>query len=249
MQNTTRELTISLIMYAVRFGLVIAVIKAGLIALQHGNFQEILQGSILYFFIATFVAVPLFFYKKERQRSGIVMDQIILLCMAMTVIGGMIHDQIAVRVSPEYYTTGHFPIPGVENETLLALIWGFLGTWWFGAGLGILVAFVACTGERPVFSPQQIARLIVLPLLGIEAVSWLMAILGYFLTQQNIIGLEMGGYANLVPKDRHASFMADWWANGTAYSLLLVGCILLCRHIWQSRQQPAISTAVSSDNK
>jgi hypothetical protein len=220
------------IAYAIRFGLCVSLVKGALSFLRSG--AHVIQDIVFHFLLSAVVAIPLFFYKKARERAGIVMDQIVLLCMGMIVAGGMLHDQIAFRVSPEYYHIGHFPISAVKNETLLALIWGFLGTWWFGAGLGIILAITACAGERPHFPREQIFRISIGPLVAIEVLAWLMAAIGYFLTQQEMI--DIGGYAVLIPKSKHPAFMADWWANGTAYSLLIVGCVLLGHYIWQQRQ-------------
>lgn len=236
----THWLNKNLLTYAFRFGLIVAFAKGLLRFSQHGAIHEMLWDMALYFAIAAILAIPLFFFKQERTRSGVVMDQIVLLCIGIVVACGMLHDQVAVRVSPEYFTIGHFPISGIHDETLLALVWGVMGTWWLGAGLGMILAMVACAGEQPKFPPSRILQLIILPLLIIEIISWLMATIGFYLTKQGIIGLAAGGYAHLVPQAKHAFFMANWWANGTAYSLVSIGCILLCRQVWQYRTSTAI---------
>jgi hypothetical protein len=223
--------------YAMRFGLTVGFAKGLLSFLQQRQGLGLLLDMCLYFLIAAVIAIPLYFYKQERKRCGKIMDHIVMLCMGVIVTGGILHDQISVRVSPEYYHIGHFPIPGIQDATLLAVVWGILGTWWFGAGLGMVLATIACTGERAPYPLSKLIRISLFPLIAIEIASWLMGAIGFWLTRQNLISI--GGYSNLVTKAHHPAFMADWWANGTAYTLLLIGCIFLSRYIWRYRQTNA----------
>jgi len=45
---------------------------------------------------------------------------------------GLVHDQVTVRVSLEYFTIGHPQLITTSSPTLLALFWGAAATWWVG---------------------------------------------------------------------------------------------------------------------
>ena len=66
--------------------------------------------------------------------------RIILLGLVSAVGYGLLHDQVTVRISLEYFTIGHPPLVPTEDPTLLALAWGVVATWWVGLPLGGLLA-------------------------------------------------------------------------------------------------------------
>ena len=63
--------------------------------------------------------------------------KIVSLCVAATCLYGVIHDQITIRISPEYFTLAHPAFFPTSNRTLLALCWGIAATWWIGAAFGL----------------------------------------------------------------------------------------------------------------
>jgi hypothetical protein len=223
--------------YILCFGLAIALGKLCLEIAWHGFSTGLVALFPLYYGAGALAALPLWFYRQARQRHGERMDRVMLGCTGLAVLFGVLHDQAALRVSTEYFTIGHFPIAGIASPTLLAALWGFLGTWWLGAGLGMLLALVAYGGEKPVF-PVGLPLLKngLVYLLGLEVFSWLMGWLGYMLAQAGLFPLP-GEYAQLVPTARQPLFMADWWANGTAYLGVLAGMAGLSRHIVKARSQ------------
>jgi hypothetical protein len=72
--------------------------------------------------------------------------RIILLCILAAVVYGILHDQVTARVCVEYFTVGHPPIFHTESPTLLAIVWGFVATWWVGlAASGVTLQI--CNGR------------------------------------------------------------------------------------------------------
>ncbi len=235
------SLTKNSLYYALKFALLISALKLILLFVSSTPLDTIYYQALTYFALSFLVALPLYIYKAEwtskTQQHQKEMQAITLTIMGLIVLGGLLHDQIAVRLSPAYYDIGHFPINGVENKTLLALIWGFLGTWWFGAIIGIILSYVCFSGSRPVYPYKQLLVPILKVLITIECMSWFMAGVGYYLTKQTIITLNGSGYEHLVLKQEHPAFMADWFANGTAYLLISIATIYLIQHIIKNREK------------
>jgi len=65
---------------------------------------------------------------------------VVLLAVGASVLYGILHDQITVRVCLEYFTIGHPRIIESESPTLLAFAWGVVATWWMGVLLGLPLA-------------------------------------------------------------------------------------------------------------
>jgi hypothetical protein len=82
---------------------------------------------------------------------------ILLLAIGAAIAYGLVHDQVTIRVCPEYFTVAHAKIVESENLTVIALAWGFRATWWMGAALGLLLAVGARAGSEPRLRAQQLA--------------------------------------------------------------------------------------------
>ena len=71
---------------------------------------------------------------------------------------GVIHDQITVRICPEYLTEWHPPIIASTDPNTVALAWGVVATWWFGLILGAGLAFFTTVGSWPVAPWKWVVR-------------------------------------------------------------------------------------------
>ncbi|MEO6593213.1 MAG: hypothetical protein ABIP94_00500 [Planctomycetota bacterium] len=169
--------------------------------------------------------------------------RIIALCVLAAVTYGILHDQVTVRVCVEYFTIGHPRVFDTESATLLAIGWGVLATWWVGLLLGLLLAFAARRGRRPVRSACSLVRPILFLLLCMAAGSLLAGALGYVLANNAVVVL-LGPLASSVPHERHAAFLADLWAHSASYFVGIVGGLVLCNRVWRSRSALATSTTV-----
>ncbi|MFZ9880675.1 MAG: hypothetical protein ACO3QC_04660 [Phycisphaerales bacterium] len=87
--------------------------------------------------------------------------RIVLAITALAISYGIAHDQVTVRIAPEYFTVLHPKIIESTSPTMLAFAWGFAATWWMGAGLGALVAVACRAGRRPKFALRDVSRLLV----------------------------------------------------------------------------------------
>lgn len=147
-----------------------------------------------------------------------------LLCVVAAVVYGVLHDQVTVRVCPEYFTVYHPRLIDTDSLTMIALAWGVAATWWMGAALGIPVAICARAGRNPAFSARQLLRPIG-TLLLVMAVSALTA------------GLI--GYHRATPAD--ARFNADYYAHLTSYRVGGVGGLALCLWLLYTRWRKRVA--------
>jgi hypothetical protein len=180
--------------------------------------------------------------------------KIFALCIVAAVIYGIIHDQFTARICVEYFSVFHPPVFGTQSPTLLGLGWGIIATWWVGAFLGILLAVSARAGVRKKVDAGELVYPI-LKLLFTMAVSAAVAgLIGFILAQRGTIA-PPDWVASILPPDRHARFMADWWAHNTSYLAGFLGGIVLCiltirkRYLKGNRDSLELNTAGAlSDN-
>lgn len=160
---------------------------------------------------------------------------IVLLCVALAVAYGIVHDQVTARICVEYFTIGHAPIFGTDDPTLLGLGWGVVATWWVGAGLGVLLALAARWGRGPKRDARSLVRPI-FALLAIMATAALAAgVCGYLLGRQGRVWL-VEPIASRVPDERHARYLADLWAHSASYLVGFAGGLVLIARVWRGRQ-------------
>ena len=137
---------------------------------------------------------------------------IIALCIFSAVIYGILHDQITARVSVEYFTIGHPPVFPTRSPTLLGLGWGIIATWWVGLLLGVPLSIAARAGPRLKRGLRSLVRPIVLLLLVMGFCALLAGVIGYCLGVAEIVTL-IEPETTLVPKARHARFLAAIWSH------------------------------------
>lgn len=141
-----------------------------------------------------------------------------LICVAGAVCYGILHDQITVRIYPEYFTVFHPHLIDTPSLTVLAIAWGVAATWWVGAVLGIPVAFCACVGRNPALSARRLLLPIGLLLFVMGVSACCAGLIGYFLSPHS--------------PDR---FNADHYAHSASYFVGEVGGITLCLWILFTR--------------
>jgi membrane associated rhomboid family serine protease len=149
-----------------------------------------------------------------------------LLCVVAAVAYGIIHDQITARVCVEYFSVAHPTILPFSSPTLLGLQWGVLATWWVGATLGVLLAAAARAGSRPKLTARNLRYPVCILLMLMGLLSLASGALGYVLAKHGIISLQ-GWLSTAIPPDKHARFMADWWAHSASYLTGVIGGMVL----------------------
>jgi hypothetical protein len=159
--------------------------------------------------------------------------QMLQLGIVAEVLYGMLQDQVSVRLCKEYFTLGHPPIPGVEDPTLLGLLWGFLGAWWGGALLGALAGFSARLGSAPKLDVRALFLPVGLLLLAQAGVTftwgWLAA------RQVDQPGFQLGEpWLSGIPAEQHARFYLVACMHQGTYLSAAVGGVLVCLWLgWQ----------------
>ena len=156
--------------------------------------------------------------------------KIITLCVVAAVVYGILHDQVTARVCVEYFTIGHDPIFDTESPTLLAIGWGIKATWRMGVLLGLPVALACRLGSPPRFTARQLVRPLAILLLVMAIGALLSGIAGYRAAKAGDIHLD-GGLASLIAPEKHAAFLADFWAHSASYTLGFVGSLVVIFYV------------------
>ena len=159
---------------------------------------------------------------------------IVLFSIAAAVFYGIAHDQVTARVCLEYFTIGHPPVFKTTSPTLLALGWGVLATWWVGLPLGVCLACSSRLGTWPRLSVRELVRptLVLLLVMGLAAVflGWR----GFVRAEAGTVRLPPALFA-AVPPEKHAAFIADWFAHTASYAVGGLGGLSLC--LWTLRKR------------
>lgn len=174
-----------------------------------------------------------------RRIDRVECAKIVALVTLAAIVYGVVHDQVTVRICPEYFTLGHPPVFATRNPTLLALGWGVIATWWMGLGLGLFVMIAAQWGAWPRLSAAALVRPLLVVLAGM-AICALLA--GYQ-------GARVGGYEwlfdwniSFIPEPARAGFVIDFYAHVASYSSSVIGGILLIVWILRRRRRAAAGT-------
>ena len=81
----------------------------------------------------------------EMQRFlTIVFGSTLLSCLL-----GVCLDLVTANVAVEYFTVHHPQVLSTENPIVLALLWGVIASWWFGAVAGAIVALINYRRQQP----------------------------------------------------------------------------------------------------
>lgn len=181
---------------------------------------------------------------RQPESVGQVLG-IAALCVGAAVLYGILHDQITVRICPEYFTIGHPPIIKTKSLTLLAAGWGVIATWW----MGIILAFPMIVAARAGRLPKRDVRSLLRPvgqLLAVMAAGALICgIAGYLLGRDGTFVLD-GPTAGLIPTEMHPRFLADLWAHTASYAVGFFGGLFVIARVLWSRRQLAVADALAS---
>jgi len=160
--------------------------------------------------------------------------KIILTSLVAAVLYGIVHDQVTVRICIEYFSVFHPPIFSTDSPTLLALGWGVVATWWMGAFLGCLLAIAARGGSRTTVTWNELVLPIAKFLVTMGVLAAVAGLVGFVLSSRGTI-TPPEWVAFVLPRARHARFMADWWAHNASYFVGVFGGIALCIMTFRKR--------------
>jgi hypothetical protein len=173
------------------------------------------------------------------------MLKIVALCVAASVLYGILHDQVTARICVEYFTIGHPPVFNTESPTLLAFGWGVIATWWVGVLLGVPTALVAQLGPWPPITARTLVKPVALLMLVSACLAFGSGLLAYRSARQDSLQL-WEPLASRVPAENHAAFLADAAAHSISYSAGAIGGGMimiwtLLRRLRMSREQDVTS--------
>ncbi|MFZ0213449.1 MAG: hypothetical protein WBE20_14595 [Candidatus Acidiferrales bacterium] len=165
--------------------------------------------------------------------------KIILLSVAAAIGYGVAHDQVTIRVCPEYFTLAHAPLFHSGSLTLVALGWGVVATWWAGLAIGIALAIAARAGPLQKFTWRHFLRPIALLLIVMAVVAALAGFAGWWLSTTGRIA-DLQAWATMLPFEQQSAFMGDVWAHASSYLTGSIGGLLLIvSTLWRRVSAPA----------
>ena len=161
-----------------------------------------------------------------------------LLGIGMMVGYAVVQDQLSARLCPEYFTVFHNPIPGLSDPTLLGLAWGFLGSWWGGAILGIAAGIASTVGTDPPLPVRQLVR----PMLLLMATVGIVAAITGFSAHRHAEFFQMEPsptIAGMVPQERRHWLFVVACYHFAAYATAILGSVVVCVWIGSTRRRLA----------
>lgn len=161
---------------------------------------------------------------ESRQASFTLLLQVWVL----VAFYAMLHDQYVIRIAPEHFTVYHRPLWGIQNHTLLAATWGFLGSLAPGLLLGLGCLMAARAGGWPKLSARIVLRGVALVLAATELCS----------ATAGIIVFRRG--SGLFPADWYVeaslpllvtqTIQITCYLVGACFAALLFVCLIALRH-------------------
>ncbi|MFZ1741328.1 MAG: hypothetical protein WAT93_00650 [Pontixanthobacter sp.] len=152
--------------------------------------------------------------------------RIVLFAVFAAVIYGILHDLVTAHLSLEYFTIAHPPLPLPQTSLAMALAWGVIATWWFGAILGIALGFAAQIGKAPKIDFAELKRPIILLMVASGVCAALAMVIGALLFQLGVIWVGPM-LENAIPSEKHQAFLAAAWAHSASYLIGGIGGLFL----------------------
>jgi hypothetical protein len=161
--------------------------------------------------------------------------RIVVLCVVASILYGVAHDQVTIRICLEYFTVFHPPLAVGHDPTTLALAWGVVATWWMGAMLGLALAACSRWGSPPRLAWRDHVRGVCVVLLATALLATAAGVVGHRLARAGSVYVP-APWAERIPAEKHVAFLTDLWAHNAAYLSSALGGLVLCaRALWRRR--------------
>jgi hypothetical protein len=157
---------------------------------------------------------------------GVESLKIILLAIVAAIAYGIVHDQITIRVCPEYFTVAHPRILRTSSLTLIALAWGVVATWWAGLAAGIVLAISARAGLPEKLTWRAFVRPALVLLLIMGACATVAGFVGHWMASTGRIP-SIQAWGNMLPVEKQPAFMADLFTHAFSYLTGAVGSVIV----------------------
>ncbi|MGL4941854.1 MAG: hypothetical protein ACRC46_01525 [Thermoguttaceae bacterium] len=169
--------------------------------------------------------------------------KIVFFCVAAACVYGWSHDLVTAHICREYFLPPAHPvIIQTDSPLVLALVWGFVATWWFGLLLGVPLAIACRFGRKQPLTLAHVVRPVVCLLVVVYIAAMLLGCVGYVSGRLGWVWL-LPPLADAVAPERHAAFLFDMWAHESAYILGGIGGLILVARCWCARGRCNIPTA------
>ena len=166
------------------------------------------------------------------------MFAIAILSTLLTIAYGVLHDQVTIRICPEYFTVFHPHLIDTDSLIVLAAAWGVVATWWVGLPFGLALGLAATMGARPKRSVGHVVSSVAIALGFTAGAAALAGMLGFIAASTRNV-FVVGPLAGEIPTSHHAPFIAVLWTHLASYGIGgLAGAVLVVR-TWKSRRIPA----------
>jgi len=93
--------------------------------------------------------------------------RIVLEAVALSIAYGIAHDLVTAHLWVEYFTVHHAHLIDSDSPIAMALLWGFLATFWVGLFAGALLVVCNRFGTWPRISIVRMRKLMVRGMIGL----------------------------------------------------------------------------------
>lgn len=153
--------------------------------------------------------------------------RIILLAIAGAVAYGLVHNQITIRLSYEYFSIAHPRWLDSDDPTRLALFWGVIATWWAGAIGGVVLAAACRVGPLPKLGARDLLRPLGVGLIAMGASAFLAVVGAAALLPTSLVtSFFPAEVLEAVPSAQHRGLLTAAAAHNASY---LAGAVVV---IW-----------------
>jgi hypothetical protein len=152
--------------------------------------------------------------------------KIIVLAMGAAMVYGVVHDQITIRICPEYFTVAHPHIFNTASLTLIALGWGVVATWWAGLAAGVAFAVAARAGATENFTWRKLLRPIVVLFIVMAACAAAAGFAGHWMAATGQFP-SLQAWAEMLPVEKQPAFMADVFTHAFSYLVGSMGSVVI----------------------
>ncbi len=162
-----------------------------------------------------------FFYNGEMGSAAAESGKIIVGTILLAVVYGIAHDMVTAHVDVRYFTVYHPHLVDSESPVVMALLWGFVATWWMGLIIGGILALATQAASAPRLSAK-----VVLKRLAVGSIGVYLAAMGTLLMASTFIV----GPVQVNGETLDSSIMAILMTHNVSY--FLSGIVALSIAVW-----------------
>lgn len=163
------------------------------------------------------------------EPAKIVLRALLIFCGYGAVFG-----LVTSWLSPEAYTLARPPAFGDLPPPALGALWGLFDFLTCSAAIGIGTAFAAYVGDRPAVKAFFFTKPFLLVLVIVVIAALFGGGFGYWAAKSGNYEV-VGNLEHAMSLDRHAAYVATWWAYLGSLVAMLVGGATMAVWTWRKR--------------